>query len=96
MAAPNRTIADRALGMIANYPDGCSEYILRVHGFTVQFVFELVKDGFATAERRHLYGQPIELANIMITDVGRTVLGRAQNRKVALRPKRRLMGKPHT
>jgi hypothetical protein len=93
MATPNRTIADRrrALRMIANYPGGCSEYVLRMHGFTVEFVFELVKDGFAAAERFLVGDQPIEVARIMITDVGRAVLEghKTKARKAAPGPQAR-------
>jgi hypothetical protein len=45
-----------------------------MHGFTVEFVFELVKNGLATAERLLIGDRPIELARIMITDAGRAAL----------------------
>jgi hypothetical protein len=41
-----------ALRMLAGSPDGCTESILLTHGFGTGTLRELVRDGFATAERR--------------------------------------------
>jgi hypothetical protein len=45
-----------ALGMFAGSPDGCTESILLTHGFGTGTLRELVRDGFATAERRTVRG----------------------------------------
>jgi hypothetical protein len=44
-----------ALRMLAGSPDGCTS-ILLTHGFGTGTLRELVRDGFATAERRTVRG----------------------------------------
>jgi len=38
----------RALELLAASPDGCSEAIMLAHGFTVDFLVELIRTGMAT------------------------------------------------
>jgi hypothetical protein len=38
----------RALELLAASPDGCSEAIILAHGFTVDFLVELIRTGMAT------------------------------------------------
>jgi hypothetical protein len=43
----------RALELLASCPDGCAEGVMLAHGFTIDFMVELVRSGLAnaTAER---------------------------------------------
>jgi hypothetical protein len=42
----------RALELLAASPDGCSEAIMLAHGFTVDFLVELIRTGMATTWNR--------------------------------------------
>jgi hypothetical protein len=57
-------------------PAGCSEAVLAAHGFKVNQLVALVRDGLATAkiERMVAGGQPIEIAFVRITEAGQQVL----------------------
>ena len=70
----------RALELLASCPGGCTEAILVAHGFTVEQMAELVRDGLVTAQTARIAAgsRTIEVARIRITDAGRRVLaGRA-------------------
>src|SRR5262249_5523543 len=41
----------RALELLAASPDGCSEAIMLAHGFTVDFLVDLIRTGMATTDR---------------------------------------------
>jgi hypothetical protein len=66
----------RALELLASCREGCTEAILLAHGFTVEQIVELVRDGLATAtsERIRIGSREIEVARVRITEVGRQVL----------------------
>ena len=42
----------RALELLAASPDGCSEAIMLAHGFTVDFLVDLIRSGMATDRAR--------------------------------------------
>src|SRR5215813_7752306 len=67
----------RALELLAASPDGCSEEaIMLAHGFTVDFLVDLIRTGMATArtERVVAGGRAMEVARVRITEVGRRAL----------------------
>lgn len=70
----------RALELLASCPDGCTEAIMRAHGFTTAQLVELIHAGFATttAERVVAGSRKIEVATVRITEAGRRVLERAR------------------
>jgi hypothetical protein len=79
MSKPTRksnTERRRALKLLASNADGCTEAIMLAHGFTVEFLIDMVRAGLATAqpERMRAGGHPIEVTRWRITDAGRRVL----------------------
>jgi hypothetical protein len=70
----------RALELLAASPNGCTEAVMRAHGFTVEQMVELVRAGLAsaTAERVVAGSRKIEVARVQITDAGRRVLAGAR------------------
>jgi hypothetical protein len=54
----------RALELLAASPDGCSEAIMLAHGFTVDFLVDLIRTGMATTrtERVVVGGRAMEVA----------------------------------
>src|SRR5215813_9355246 len=62
----------RALELLAASPDGCSEAIMLAHGFTVDFLVDLIRTGMATTrtERVVAGGRAMEVARVRITEVG--------------------------
>jgi hypothetical protein len=62
----------RALELLADSPRGCTEAILLAHGFSIELLAELVRDGLATAEpeRMRASGQPVEVVRLHITEAG--------------------------
>jgi hypothetical protein len=66
----------RALELLAASPDGCSEAIMLAHGFTVDFLVDLIRTGMATTrtERVVAGGRAMEVARVRITEVGRRAL----------------------
>jgi hypothetical protein len=71
---PNRR---RALELLAASPNGYTEAIMRAHGFSIDFMVDLVRSGLATATSEYVISGPnkIEVARMRITDAGRKVLG---------------------
>jgi hypothetical protein len=70
----------RALELLAGSPhDGCTEAILRAHGFTIAQLVDLVRAGLATAtpERVKAGRERMEIAVLRITDAGRQALAGA-------------------
>jgi hypothetical protein len=64
----------RALELLAGCgAEGCSEAIMRAHGFTTEQMVELVRAGLATAtgERVMAGRKAMEVATVRITDAGR-------------------------
>jgi hypothetical protein len=66
----------RALELLAASPDGCTEAILRAHGFTIEQMVALVRAGLATATADRVIMGPdsIEVARVRITEKGRRAL----------------------
>jgi hypothetical protein len=46
----------RALRLLAGSPLGVTEAIMLAHGFTIEMLTVLVRDGLATAEQREMRG----------------------------------------
>ena len=63
----------RALRLIAGNPYGC---LMLAHGFKIEQLAVLVRDGLATAQPETLQAgsQPIEVVRVQITDAGRQAL----------------------
>ena len=72
-AKPDRR---RVLELLAGSRDGCSEAIMLAHGFTVDFLLDLIRTGMATTrtERVVAGGRAMEVARVRITEVGRRAL----------------------
>jgi hypothetical protein len=66
----------RALRLLAGSPLGCTEAIMLAHGFMVEMLTGLVRDGLATAttETVHAGKRPIKVTRLTIADVGRQAL----------------------
>jgi hypothetical protein len=66
----------RALRLLAGSPLGVTEAIMLAHGFTVEMLDALVRDGLANAEQREMRAgrQPIKVIWLTITDIGRQAL----------------------
>jgi hypothetical protein len=65
-----------ALRMLAGSPLGSTESILMAHGFGIGTLHDLVRNGFATAERRTVRAERrlIGVTWLTITDAGRRAL----------------------
>jgi len=68
----------RALELLAASRDGCTEAMLRAHGFSVRQIVDLVRAGLATAHSQRVVagggGRTIEAARVKITEAGRQAL----------------------
>jgi hypothetical protein len=66
----------RALRLLAGSPLGVTEAIMLAHGFTMEMLDALVRDGLATAEQRPMRAgrRPIKVIWLAITDIGRLAL----------------------
>jgi hypothetical protein len=66
----------RALRLLAGNPLGVTEAIMLAHGFTIELLDALVRDGLATAEQREMRAgrRPIKVVWLTITDIGRLAL----------------------
>jgi hypothetical protein len=72
----------RALRVLAASPDGCTEALMLAHGFKLDLLIDMVRDGLATAHNDHMRagGREIEVTRVRITDAGRRALaGPASN-----------------
>jgi hypothetical protein len=72
----------RALELLAQCPqEGCSEALMRAHGFTDEQLVELVRLGLATAtaDRVAAGGRKFEVATLRIADAGRRALSRMKS-----------------
>jgi len=63
----------RALSILADSPNGCTEAMLIAHGFTIDSLAELIEAGLAGAMTRRVIVRrnPIEVIRLHITDAGR-------------------------
>jgi hypothetical protein len=66
----------RALELLAASHDGCSEAIMLAHGFSVDFLVDLIRTGLATTrtERVVAGGRAMKIARVRMTEVGRRAL----------------------
>jgi len=69
----------RALALLAGCSSGgCTEHVMRMHGFTADQLAELVRVGFAATTTEHMIGewrQPLEVKRLKITEAGDRALG---------------------
>jgi len=69
----------RALGLLAGCGSGgCTEPVMRMHGFTADQLAELVRAGFAATTTERMLGewrQPLEVKRLKITEAGDRALG---------------------
>jgi hypothetical protein len=69
----------RALALLAGSGSGgCTEPVMRMHGFTADQLAELVRAGFAAAAIERTLGewrQPLEVKRFKITEAGDRALG---------------------
>ena len=63
----------RALALLAGTPRGCTESLMMAHGFKIEMLAGLVRDGFAVAESEAMTagGRKIAVTRVMITEAGR-------------------------
>jgi hypothetical protein len=73
MPSPDRR---RALDLLADSPNGCTEAVLLAHGLSRELLVDLIDDGFATAsaERVPAGGREIEVTRVRITVAGRRAI----------------------
>jgi len=57
-------------------PGGCTEAIVLAHGFTTDFLVDLIRGGLATAQtdRAVAGGRSMQVTRLRITDAGRRAL----------------------
>jgi hypothetical protein len=60
----------RALSILAESPNGCTEAMLIAHGFTIDSTVELIKAGLATVTVERMIAGRIEVRRLRITDEG--------------------------
>jgi hypothetical protein len=72
----------RALALLAGCgSEGCTEDVMRMHGFTTDQMSELVRAGFAARTTERVLGewrQVIEVKRLKITQAGERALGGQQ------------------
>ena len=75
-ASKRNTARRRALELLAASPGGCTEAIVLAHGFTTDFLVDLIRVGLATAqtERAVAGGRTMQVTSMRITDAGRRAL----------------------
>jgi hypothetical protein len=59
----------RALTMLAGSPGGCTELLLRAHGFRLDFVSQLVRTGLAAARPGLLRGLGAQSTGIIVVTI---------------------------
>jgi hypothetical protein len=66
----------RALSILADFPVGCPETLMRAHGFSEGCLCGLIDEGFAavTVKRMMAGGKGIKVTCIHVTDAGRQAL----------------------
>jgi hypothetical protein len=66
----------RALELLAGSRDGVAEALMLAHGFSIEQMVHLIRDGLATAtaERMRAGSRPIEVARVRVTEAGRRTL----------------------
>jgi len=62
----------RALYLLVDAPNGHTEAVMKVHGFSANLIAQLIKAGLVTARREYVdRGKRIEVVRLRITDAGR-------------------------
>jgi hypothetical protein len=78
---PRRLAADdrQALAMLAHSPEGLPKELLAAHGFKIERLTALVRDGLAIAQSETVRagGRRPEITRLRITDAGRRALAMA-------------------
>jgi hypothetical protein len=73
----------RALALLAGCgSEGCTEPVMRMHGFTAAQLAELVRVGFADSTTERVIGewqQPLEVKRLKMTEAGDQALGPRQS-----------------
>jgi hypothetical protein len=66
----------RALAMLADAADGCTEAVLMLYGFKYGCIFELVDAGLATRQVEHVGAgnHLVDVTRVRITIAGRVTL----------------------
>jgi hypothetical protein len=66
----------RALRVLADSSDGCTEALMMAHGFKLELLAGLIRDGLATTsiDRVGRGGRPVEVVRLRITETGRKAL----------------------
>jgi hypothetical protein len=67
----------RALTILMDAPEGCTEATMMMHGFSLEFLADLVRDGLVdeTADRvQHIDQCETEVVRLSITDKGRLAI----------------------
>jgi hypothetical protein len=70
----------RLLELLAESADGCTDALLRAHGFTLEVIINIVSTGLATAKAERVFtaaGRAIEVTRVRITDPDRRALSGA-------------------
>jgi hypothetical protein len=72
----------RALTVLADSSDGCTEAILLAHGFKLALLVELVRDGSTSATRNRVRAgtRMLDVTRVRITEAGRKALPRARRK----------------
>jgi WLM domain len=81
MATMKKPTRRRALELLADCGrEGCSEAVMKAHGFTVEQLVELVHAGLATATSQGVRAgrERMEVALLRITETGRKALAWAK------------------
>jgi hypothetical protein len=66
----------RALELLASFPNGCTESVLRAHGVARKIISGLTNGGFAEVDSPH---EGEQLIRLKITDAGRQALAERRN-----------------
>ena len=66
----------RALELLADSANGCTEAIMLAHGFTPKVIANLVDAGLATAEGSQVHAgrRPVDVVRMRITEAGRRAI----------------------
>ena len=63
--------------MLAGFPDGCAESVLKANGFTIELLGKLIRAGLATGTPGIVDagGRRLGVVRLAITEKGRTTIG---------------------
>jgi hypothetical protein len=68
----------RALTVLADWPDGCTESIMLAHGFTAALLNDLIRASLTTAHADRMMAgkRPMDVVRLKITDAGPQALAK--------------------